>query len=378
MVWVVLPFLALLSLSHGAPKIDTVMFAEATEGHPRHSEAAIVELSDGSLFIAWQEYRQGGTGDSDFSPNCIASKRSVDGGYTWQDYRVLIETPEGSTNCYSPSLVRMPDRSILLTYMIYHSFEKAGDKVYPPTSAFCLVSRDECKTFEPVGELWNELPVQFASSTLKVFSGGVLVQPVTRDYGSKAEGDRHEGGACVSVDGGKTWRLSQEWCRVPKRGAMEAHIESLKDSRYLMVVRTQMGSLYRSHSADQGQTWSPGESMGFRAPESCPALSRIPSTGDLLLLWNDNFEPDAYSHGGKRTPLVAAVSKDEGVTWGPMRVIENDPDHAFTNPGIAFTSSGRAVINYWTSRYHENGRMGDDRIHLKLAIADISWFYESE
>mgnify|MGYP003338450477 CR=1 FL=1 len=129
--------------------------------------------------------------------------------------------------------------------------------------------------------------------------------------------------------------------------------------------------LFRS----RGATWSPGESMGFRAPESCPALARIPSTGDLLLLWNEAYDPKHYSHGGKRTPLVAAVSKDEGKTWGPARPIETDPDRAFTNPGIGFTKGGDVLVHYWTSEYRPNGAMGDDRIDLRLAIFDVDWLY---
>ena len=84
----------------GDARLETILFGEASEAHPRHSEGSIIELKDGSLLIAWQEYLPGNTGDSDFSPNCIATMRSSDGGRTWRDRQVLVETPEGDTNSY--------------------------------------------------------------------------------------------------------------------------------------------------------------------------------------------------------------------------------------------------------------------------------------
>ena len=369
---------ALSASGEPGSELKTMMFAEASAEHPRHSEAAIVEAADGTLLIAWQEYKPGGTGDSDLSPNEIACMRSSDGGHTWSDRKTLVSTPPGHTNCYSPSLIRLDDGSIVLTFMYYLGVDQAGDHIYPPTAAFCWSSSDNGVTFAERCTLWTNAQVQFASSTLKRMSGGRIIVACSQDFGSKAIGDRYRGGACYSDDGGRTWTLSSTWCEAPKRGAMETQIEELRDGRLFMVMRTQMGSIYKSYSGDRGVSWSPAETMGIRAPESCPTLGRIPLTGDLLLLWNDNFEPNAYSHGGKRTPLVAAVSNDDGATWGPMRTIENAPDTAFTNPGIAFTSRNTAIVNYWTSQYHPNGRMGDDRISLKLAIIDVPWLYLSE
>ncbi len=366
------------SLQAGESKIETLFVARATAEHPRHSEAAVIELAGGDLFIAWQEYRAGGTGDSDFAPNSLVCMRSRDGGWTWGERRTLVATPEGFTNSYSPSLVRLPTGEIVLTFMHYHSFDRAGKRLYPPTAAHCWVSRDECATFEPRGTLWGEEPIQFASSTLKRLGSGRLLLPVSRDAGDKSRVDHYEAGTCASDDGGATWQLSEAWCDVPKRGAMEPHVEELRDEWLLIVMRTQMGSIYRSFSTDGGKNWSAGESLGIRAPESCPALARIPSTGHLLLVWNDNFDPNHYSHGGKRTPLVAAISIDEGATWSKPRPIETDPACAFTNPGIAFTSTGKMIFNYWTSQYRPNGAMGDDRIHLKLAIADVAWLYDDD
>jgi hypothetical protein len=83
-----------------------------------------------------------------------------------------------------------------------------------------------------------------------------------------------------------------------------------------MVMRTQMGAVYRADSRDGGRTWSKAASLGVEAPESCPELCKVPGTGDLLLIFNGSkFDPKWPSHFGKRTPLSTAVSTDEGRTW---------------------------------------------------------------
>ena len=81
-----------------------------------------------------------------------------------------------------------------------------------------------------------------------------------------------------------------------------------------MLMRTGMGGQYKSVSQDGGETWTepaPTTLTGTAAPVS---ISRIPSTGDLLAIWNNNLGKDRPGNVG-RTPLTAAISKDEGETW---------------------------------------------------------------
>jgi sialidase-1 len=157
---------------------------------------------------------------------------------------------------------------------------------------------------------------------------------------------------------------------------MEPHVEQRRDGSLLMVMRTQLGSLYQSVSKDGGKTWAKATSLRVEAPESCPELIKIPSTGDLLLVWNaSRYDPRWPSHFGKRTPLSAAVSKDGGKTWGEPRHLETDPGWAFSNPGCCFTSKGRVVINYWACKYQPSGLMANYPIHLKAALVDLRWLY---
>ena len=88
------------------------------------------------------------------------------------------------------------------------------------------------------------------------------------------------------------------------------------------------------------------------APESPATLRRIPATGDLLLIWNNNYQEGA-GHGGKRTPLTAAISSDDGKTWSLTRNLEDRGDQAYAYTSLTFVQH-RAVISYYVA---EGGRI---------------------
>ncbi|MEX2558629.1 MAG: sialidase family protein [Pirellulales bacterium] len=359
-----------------AAGIEIVTVAEATDEHPRHSEGSAVELKDGSLLLVWQEFSPG-SGDSDFFPSRLAARTSRDGGRTWGDHRVLVETRPGDVNVFSPNLLRLPDGTILFCFMRYESFDKAKNK-YPPTSAEAWLSRDEGRTFEPLAHVWQTNMNAFASSVIKRAASGRILLPVNRDLSERGQNDHWEGGLVYSDDGGRTWTESDGWVDLPMRGAMESHVDELRDGRLLMVMRTQLGAVFQAESPDGGRTWSKPQTTGLRSPESCPDLVRIPGSSDLLLVWNNSpYDPKHYSHFGKRTPLSVAISRDDGRTWGNIRDIETDPGWAFSNPGCCFTSQRTVLINYWACRYQESGAMSNFPIHLKAAIVDLDWLYGS-
>ena len=88
------------------------------------------------------------------------------------------------------------------------------------------------------------------------------------------------------------------------------------------------------------------------------ALSRVPS-GDLLAIWNHN------PGGGHRTPLTAALSKDEGQTWGSFQNIEEKSGDAWAYPAITWVD-GEALVTYFN---YTGG------LSLQLKIIPEKWFY---
>ncbi len=358
-------------------QITTV--AQGTDEYPRNSEASVVELNDGSLLLAWQQYTASDRHGGDDAPNRILTVTSRDAGITWAEQRVLIEPDPGDLNVYSPSFVRLPDGELLLGYFHYHKLV-GGEK--PSTSGFIRRSADDEQTWSERQTVWDRQPIGCASHVIKRLSNGRLIWPIGQQIGEVWSPTDHEvHGAQYSDDDGRTWKLCDTWIDLPLRGAMEGHVEPLGDGRIMMVMRTQLGSVFQSFSEDGGATWSKAQTTGLKAPESCPELMRIGQTGDLAMVWNNStFDPSwdgegVGSHYGKRSPLTMAVSGDDGQTWSHVRNIEDDPGWGFTNPALTFTSGGKGILTYFCMPYTDQWRMDVRHVHLRAAVFDVDWLY---
>jgi len=347
----------------GVKTIVTV--SQSTSELPRKSEGDVIELNDGRLLLVSMEF--GGDG-SDFAATRFVAHESSDGGHSWGRHRVITETSKGDLNVYSPNLIRAKDGGILLLFMRQHRPGLLTNHVWKST--------DEGKTFSPYAEFVPKRGFALCNATVKRLASGRLLLPANPPApGKPAETGPYAATMLYSDDDGLTWQVSDSRVELPMRGAMEPHVEQTADGRVLMVMRNQLGKLHFSESKDNGATWDPAYASPLTAPESCPELTRIPGTSDLLMIWNNSYDPKFRSHFGKRSPLTAAVSKDHGKTWRHLRDIETDPKRAFSNPGCRFTRDGRAIINYWTCEYLPNWAM-QDVIDLRVAVIGKSWFYD--
>ena len=152
---------------------------------------------------------------------------------------------------------------------------------------------------------------------------------------------------------------------------MEPDVVELRDGRVLMIMRTQLGYIAASYSTDGGETWSKPERLGeLKAPESPAKIGRIPATGDLLLIWNNNYEPGA-GHCGTRNPLTAAVSSDEGRTWKHVRNLESNSEKSYAYTSLAFVR-GRAILSYW------DANAGTTVLSSRCRSLPVRWFCQGE
>lgn len=109
-------------------------------------------------------------------------------------------------------------------------------------------------------------------------------------------------------------------------------------------------------------------------PQAEPCLRRIPTTGDLLLMWC-NAQPYALSHDiptyhRPRNPLAAAISRDEGRTWENVKNIENREGFDSAYPNVYFNGN-EALITF----YQASSSASRDT-ELMLRIFPIDWFYQ--
>jgi sialidase-1 len=331
-----------------------------TEVNPRYTEGSVLELRDGSLLFAVTEFFGSG---SDFAEAHIVARTSSDGGRTWGKQRILQKNT-GGLNCMSVTLRRLPTSEhpnrIALFYLQKNS--------HSDLDLYVKYSTDEAQSFGPA-ILITDVPGYHVVNNDRItqLSTGRLLVPASST--SDVSKVNHFTSRCyISDDNGLSWRAGKEAVDLPKRGAMEPEVVELTDGRVLMIMRNQLGFISKSYSSDGGDNWSEPDNLGVVAPEAPATLRRIPSTGDLLLIWNHNYQAGA-GHSGKRTPLNAAISKDDGQTWVNERILESDPTLTYSYTSLTFVRD-RALLSYWI------GDSSKRQWSTQFRSLPVSWFYE--
>jgi len=343
------------TVSTGAPAAPrlTPVFEKTvcpwTPENPRHDHQLIFPLEDGRLLLVWCEYyadrpslvfrkptTRGGQA-SDGMPCRISARISTDKGRSWSG-RIILQANVWKRNVKHPNLVRLPSGEILFFFVGWDSNSQRN--------VFMKRSRDEC-------EHWSEIvqvskPGWYCNNNdhaVRLTTGRVLLPAHGPLGGAPYEGGKSKLHSFVyySDDGFRTWHESEDTMTAPGRGAHEPSIVELADGRLLCLLRTTMGRVYRAFSEDQGVHWTEPEPTELRAPDAPSLVKRIPATGDLLLLWN-NVESRS---NWPRTPLTAAVSRDEGKTWEHVQDIDARPDHDAAYPSVYFQGD-EALICYYT------------------------------
>ena len=333
---------------------EIINICKADEHFPRHSEASIIELNDSSLLMAWQRFEKSKFGSGDEAPSTISMMNSSDGGRTWGNCRIGAERQdEHSVNVYSPNFLRLKNGEIMLLYMEYNQLQGGKPQL---ATAYTIRSRDEGKTFSAPVPIWQRERFSFSNACMIRLSSGRVIIPIQYSAGEVwSPTEKSHVRVFYSDDDCNTWVFSDKNISLPMRGAMEPFIAELKDGRLIMVMRNQLGSLFKSYSADQGKNWSLPQTTGLSIPESCPYVTTIPGSDKIMVIWNNaEYNMHWRSHYGKRSPLTAAISADGGVTFTDFWDIETDPKTAFSNPGITWTRDGVCLLTYWVLPYTDD------------------------
>ncbi len=308
--------------------------------NPRNSEAAIIPLKDGRLLLGWTEFYAGN--GADHGPARISGKLSGDGGRTWGEQYTLVEN-DGGCNVMEVNFLRLKNGDIALFHCQKNSEEK-------DCRVMMRTSRDEGKTFGPAKQLSADGKYTGLTNgrSIRLKTGRILLEAWEDGYSY----------CYLSDDDGATWRESQ---RIkPEQGSWEPACIELKDGRVLMLTRTGMGGQFKSLSTDGGEHWTEPVLSPLAGTAAPVSISRVPTTGDLLAVWNHN-------PGGKgRNPFTAAVSKDEGETWTHFRNVEERPDDQWAYPAVTWVKN-EALLTYFN---YSGG------LSLQLKILPAEWFYQ--
>jgi sialidase-1 len=335
----------------GAGKEDVLKLLPG-ENNPRNSEGDFITLKDGRIFYIYSHYT-GASGD-DNATAYLAGRYSSDKGKTWsQDVKVVEQ--EGTMNVMSVSLLRLHSGEIALFYL-----KKNSETDCIPV---LRISKDEAATWSNPEPCITDRPGYFVLNNNRVIQlkNGRLLFAVAlhQSPGETKAANVGRLWSYFSDDNGKTWKASQEVANPGAVVTQEPGVIELKNGDVLMFIRTTAGVQYFSFSKDKGETWSPVEPSNIKSPCSPAIIARIPSTGDLLMVWNDNGASQ------KRTPLNIAYSKDEAKTWINNKILENRPDGVYCYPALHFIEK-EVLLGYsdWST-------MGSTIVRI-----DLDWIYK--
>lgn len=338
------------------------LFQSGTHGYHNFRIPALVATPSGVL-LAFCAARYG-MGD-DWDASDLVLRRSIDGGATWSEMRVLA----GDGQFPHDNAVPIAGRDGTLHLLFTRNSARL----------FHCTSQDEGQTFSPPVEL-TQVVQGFASvypwnvcasgpgHGIELSSGRLLV-PLWLSSG----GRMHRPSAVATIysdDGGRRWQRGELVCQDSAwvKNPSEAALAQLADGRVLISVRNESPQQRRwlAYSADGSSVWQSGYAADLLEPVCMASLLALPD-GTLLHVapsprtvvtqpWYGRTAPDPANPTTHASPLlrqrlVAYVSWDGGNRWVEAGVLE---------PGWAgYSDLARTPDGYLHCFYEAGARNGN-------------------
>jgi len=345
-------------------EVHRTLRLQSSPANMRNSEGDFIRLEPNGRIIFIYSHFISGTGD--YAEAYLAGRFSDDGGKTWSDEDSIILPNEGDMNVMSPSLLRLKNNSIAMFYLRKNS--DADCRLY------MRISNDETLTWsDPVLCINDEGYFVVNNDRVVQLNDGRIIFPAAR-HNTPDQGrfDNHGTIMCYySDDNGNTWNKSADARTSSTVIVQEPGLVEMRNGTLMIYCRTNVGVQYQSFSSDRGITWGELKPSCIPSYMSPASIKRIPSTGDMLLVWNKKGT-DQTDVIGLRSPLCMAISDDEGATWRHIRTIEALPDHWYCYPSVEFADS--EIILSYSSGSRKTGNGLQD---LQVTYIPIEWLYSS-
>ncbi len=292
---------------------QVVLELRPTPGNPRNSEGGFARLKSGRILFYYTQFYGG---NRDHSAARVVGIQSDDDGRAWSAPREIIQGVDGQgLNVMSVSLLTLASGKLAMFYL----FTKSTEDCRPYVS----FSTDD-------GAVWSKPRLVIDSPGYFILNNDRVIQTSSGRILLPMNSHRMAGtrGAAVwyySDDEGATWQesLSRWGVAEGKSGLQESGVVETAGAGLLSWARTDMGSQYQLRSADNGKTWSAPSPSTLVSPLSPASIKRLPNSRDLLAVFNDHSGKFPFVKG-RRAPLVAAISSDDGQTWPLRKLIEGD------------------------------------------------------
>lgn len=342
----------------------TVLSLQPGPDNPRNSEGDFISLKNGKILFVYSCYY--GTSSSDHATAFLAGRYSDDGGKTWsQEDEVILEN-EGGMNVMSVSLLRLKNGDIALFYLRKNSTQDCIPMM--------RISKDEAKTWSEAVPCITDKQGYFVLNNARVIQldNGRLLMPVALHQvpGGKWA-DKADLYCYYSDDNGKRWHSSTQ---VPNNSniiTQEPGVIEMKDGRIMMYIRASGGFQQVSFSSDKGESWSHIETSNIPSPLSPATIEKIPGGIEWLLVWNNNDGTNPVIKN-KRTPITAAISKNEGKTWVNITNIQQNPDGWYCYISIHFVNKHDVLLGYCAGSQSRGTHLSV----TDITRFDIRWLYD--
>lgn len=321
-------------------------------GNPRNSEGSFLTLNDGSILFVYTRFEGGDAGD--YAPADIYAMTSEDEGETWSEPEPLLNrTLDNAQNVMSVSLLRMNNGDVGVFYFLRTNTSEGRP--------YMRRSSDEGKTWSDPVSCTNTRGVYVKNNdrVIKTSTGRIVVPAAYHRTIVSPDGSEHWDSYAVtyfffSDDDGKTFQQSEPCYLQASRGStglQEPGVIELKNGTLYGWARTDVGTQYEMFSKDGGDNWSTPQPSHFMSPNSPMSMKRLPDGDTLMAIWNPipNYPGRVKDQGGffgGRTPLVYALSEDEGKSWTRPVIIEDDPLSGYCYTAIHFTKDNQMLLAY--------------------------------
>ena len=286
--------------------------------------STLVTLPDGRIMAAWFAGSAEGRPDVDI----WFSVRERDG---WSPPSIAAQ--EAGLPHWNPVLFR-DGETVLLFYKVGHAIPEWQTRIVRSADG---------------GNSWSE-PAELVPGD-RGGRGPVKNKPIVLEDGTwvapaSVEGEVWDAFADLSTDRGLSWMRSGivpiDHSVLQGKGIIQPTLWTSEPGQVHMLLRSTEGYIFRSDSRDGGRTWSPAYSTGLPNNNSGIDLVKM-EDGTLVLVHNP-----VRGNWAARTPLVASVSRDNGVSWEQAVVLE-EGEGEFSYPAV-IAEGNRCRITYTWKR----------------------------
>jgi predicted neuraminidase len=306
----------------------TQRFILPPPSHPTCHAPSLCQLPSGELLLSFYAGSKEGAPDSVVLGARFDPKRSA-----WSPPEVWVNVPGRAP--VNPRVFLGPDSALwLLVGINYGPKWCSGD-----TYLFLKRSFDFGRTWCDLELFWEEKGLLGKNKPLHL-PGGIWLIPVEREREWSAAFLR-------SQDDGTTWEVVGDLGREARAHLIQPAVVALADGRLMCYMRSQEQYIFVSYSYDMGKRWTRPEPTPLPNNNSGIDMERLRS-GNLVLAFNPTRSvpglaklhegwpeemPIGFAVWGPRTPLVIALSEDEGKTWPYQLTLEEGPGE-FSYPAI--------------------------------------------